>query len=127
MPTYPTIKWNQMAQSKHQHINQMIGKTIAKYRQQKGLTQEQLAEILDLGNETVSRMERGLIMPNVARLFELADIFDCSAADLLGESSVRISDHSRQIEGLLAVLSEHDRILLMECLIKLAQRLKSNG
>lgn len=104
--------------------NQLIGKSIAKYRQKAGLTQEQLAEILNLGNETVSRMERGLIMPNVARLLELADIFGCSAADLLGEASTRNSDHCRQIEGLLADLSDNDRILLLDLLAKLVQRLK---
>lgn len=113
-----------MTSAKHQEINQLIGKTIAKYRQQKGLTQEQLAEILNLGNETISRMERGLIMPNVARLLELAEIFDCSAADLLGSSSLRTNDHSRQIEELLTDLSENDRLFLMDFLTRLVQRLK---
>ncbi|WP_233439040.1 hypothetical protein [Aggregatibacter actinomycetemcomitans] len=29
--------------------------------------------MLEIGNEAVSRMERGLIMPNVVRLIELAE------------------------------------------------------
>ncbi|MDO4449752.1 MAG: helix-turn-helix transcriptional regulator [Moraxella sp.] len=108
----------------YQETNKLIGKTIAKYRQQNGYTQEKLAELLQLGNETVSRMERGLIMPNVARLLELAEIFGCSASDLLGGGSVRINDHSRRIENLLADLSESDRDLLMDCMERLANRLK---
>ncbi|AHN70692.1 hypothetical protein CF65_00012 [Aggregatibacter actinomycetemcomitans HK1651] len=57
----------------HGEINKRIGKAIAKQRQQSGYTQEQVAEMLEIGNEAVSRMERGLIMPNVVRLIELAE------------------------------------------------------
>ncbi|WP_233139473.1 helix-turn-helix domain-containing protein [Aggregatibacter actinomycetemcomitans] len=57
----------------HGEINKRIGKAIAKQRQQSGYTQEQVAEMLEIGNEAVSRMERGLIMPNVMRLIELAE------------------------------------------------------
>lgn len=39
----------------HSEINKRIGKAIAKYRQERGLTQEQVAEILQIGNEAVSR------------------------------------------------------------------------
>ena len=69
----------------HEEINRRIGRAIAQYRQRSGLTQEQVAEKLQIGNEAVSRMERGLIMPNVVRLLELAEIFDCTAAELLAE------------------------------------------
>ena len=69
----------------HEEINRRIGRAIAQYRQQSGLTQEQVAEKLQIGNEAVSRMERGLIMPNVVRLLELAEIFDCTAAELLAD------------------------------------------
>ena len=57
----------------HGEINKRIGKAIAKQRQQSGYTQEQVAEMLEIGNEAVSRMERGLITPNVVRLIELAE------------------------------------------------------
>ncbi|WP_233118502.1 helix-turn-helix domain-containing protein [Aggregatibacter actinomycetemcomitans] len=57
----------------HGEINKRIGKAIAKQRQQSGYTQEQVAEMLEIGNEAVSRIERGLIMPNVVRLIELAE------------------------------------------------------
>lgn len=110
----------------YQETNKLIGKTIAKYRKQNGLTQEQLAELLNLGNENISRMERGLIMPNVARLIELAAIFNCSAADLLGGSSTRPSDYSRKIEYLLSDLSDEDCALLTDFIEKFVKRLKNN-
>ncbi|MBV7515889.1 helix-turn-helix domain-containing protein, partial [Pseudomonas sp. PDM25] len=54
----------------------MVGRAIAKQRSRRGLTQEEVAERLGVGNEAVSRIERGIVMPNIERLLELAGIFD---------------------------------------------------
>lgn len=110
-----------------EEINRQIGQAIAKYRQQKGFTQEQIAEILNIGSETVSRMERGLIMPNVMRIIELADIFDCSAADLLGDNSHRLLDQSNKIALLIARLNIEDRKLVMDFLESLVNRLQQSS
>ena len=108
----------------HSEINKRIGKAIAKYRQQSGLTQEQVAEFLQIGNEAVSRMERGLIMPNVIRLLELAEIFQCTAADLLAESSPRLFDKTHHIHTVLSELAENDRQLMLHFLERFGSRLK---
>jgi DNA-binding XRE family transcriptional regulator len=63
---------NKMAKTKVDALALSVGKAIAARRQDAGLTQEQVAEQLKIGNEAVSRMERGLVMPTVARLLELA-------------------------------------------------------
>ena len=68
--------------SKQQKLAREIGQTIAKYRQQAGLTQEQLAEKLGVGNETVSRIERGVILPSLVRLSDIADHLNCRTEDL---------------------------------------------
>ncbi|MCP1659551.1 helix-turn-helix domain-containing protein [Neisseria perflava] len=88
---------------KTQDINKAIGKAIARQRQKSGFTQEQIAEKLEIGNETISRIERGIIMPNVMRLIELAEIFNCSASDLLGESSPRTQDQSGYVDSLISI------------------------
>lgn len=44
---------------KNEQLLQTIGQAIAKYRQASGLTQAQLAEMLGISNDAVSRMERG--------------------------------------------------------------------
>ena len=77
----------------HSEINKRIGKAIAKYRQ-----------------------ERGLIMPNVVRLIELAEIFQCTAADLLAESSPRLFDKTHKIHLLISDLAETDRQLMLHFL-----------
>ncbi len=47
-------------------------------------------------------MERGLVMPTVARLVELAELFECNAADLLTEASSRTSDQAKHVGQLLS-------------------------
>jgi transcriptional regulator with XRE-family HTH domain len=42
-----------------------------------------VAEHLSIGLEAVSRMERGLVVPTIVRLAELAQLFDCDIAELL--------------------------------------------
>ena len=108
----------------HSEISQRIGKTIAKYRQERGLTQDQVAEILNIGNEAVSRMERGMIMPNVVRLIELAEIFECSAADLLADGSPRLFDKTHHLHLMISDLAEHDRQLMLHFLERFTLRLK---
>ena len=110
--------------SKNSQLSKQVGLTIAKYRQQSGLTQNEVAEKLNIGYEAVSRMERGIVMPTVERLVELAEIFDCEAADLLTQSSNRVEDQSVQIKSLLSDLGEQDRLLLLDIITKLVNRFK---
>lgn len=104
-------------------LAEVVGRAIARHRMTSGLTQEQVAEQLGIGNEAVSRMERGLVMPTVARLVELADIFQCQTADLLTEASSRISDQAKYVGQLLTKLNSHDRTLILEIVERLAGRL----
>lgn len=91
-----------------------IGQAIAKNRKMAGLTQAQVAERLEISNDAVSRMERGKIMPTVARLMQMAEIFGCETTDLLTQSSVLALDQSRQIQILLMELNEQERSHLLQ-------------
>lgn len=101
----------------------VIGHAIAKQRIRKGLTQEEVAERLGIGNEAVSRIERGVVIPNVARLFEFAAIFECEAAELLTEASPRSDDQASRISLLLAPLDQADRRLVLDFVERLVARL----
>ncbi len=52
-------------------------------RKQKGLTQKQLAEKLNVTDKAVSKWERGLGSPDISILLELADALDVSVKELL--------------------------------------------
>ena len=84
-----------------------------------------LAELLGIGNEAVSRMERGFVMPTVARLVELAEIFGCDAADLLTGASTRSGDQGKYAGQLLAKLGGNDRPMVIEIVERLPGRLAS--
>jgi transcriptional regulator with XRE-family HTH domain len=101
-----------------------VGKAIAQRRTEANLTQEQVAEKLGIGTEAVSRMERGTVMPTVARLVRLAEILSCGADDLLMDGSNRASDQAKLIAQLLDDLTQNDRDLLLELLRKMSSRLK---
>jgi len=101
-----------------------VGRAISKHRVRSGLTQEAVAERLGVGNEAVSRIERGIVMPNITRLLELADIFGCEAAELLSEVSPLVEDQASRVNHLLASLDQSDRQLVIELVERLATRLK---
>jgi transcriptional regulator with XRE-family HTH domain len=54
----------------------VIGKRIKKAREDKGLTQEKLAEHLDVSNAYISKIERGKTPINLDRLAELCVVLE---------------------------------------------------
>ena len=101
-----------------------VGRAIAKQRIRSGLTQEEVAERLGIGNEAVSRNERGLVVPNIERLVAFASVFGCEVADLLTEASPRPDDQANRISRLLVQLNHEDRLMVVELVERLAERLK---
>lgn len=97
-----------------QELAKQIGLSIAKNRKKLGLSQAQLAELMGLSNDAISRMERGGIMLNVPRLLEFSKIFGCSIADLLGEHSQEIDEQAQYLSRILNQLDVVDRQKLLE-------------
>ncbi|KJV24706.1 DNA-binding protein [Aquitalea magnusonii] len=112
-----------MAEKKPDPLAVSVGKAIAARRQEAGLTQDQVAEQLKIGNEAVSRMERGLVMPTVARLLELASLFNCDASSLLVESSNRPAEQAQHLAQMLARLDSADREMVLAMVEQLTTRL----
>jgi transcriptional regulator with XRE-family HTH domain len=59
-----------------------LGKKIKQYRFKAGLTQEQLAQKLGLGPQSVSKWETSVAMPDITTLPLLAEVFGISIDDL---------------------------------------------
>ncbi len=53
-----------------------LGKNIANYRKNKGLSQEKLAEKVDLSREYITRVERGQKNISLKKLFAIADALE---------------------------------------------------
>ncbi len=60
-----------------------IGETIASLRKQKGMTQNELAEKMNVTDKAVSKWERDLSCPDINAISKLADILDVSVEELL--------------------------------------------
>jgi len=112
-----------MSRTKSKQLAELVGQAIARQRIRCKLSQEQVAEKLGIGSEAVSRIERGVVMPNIERLIELATVFGCETADLLTEGSTRQEDQARRLQGLLSVLDSDDRTLVVEFVESLVARL----
>lgn len=62
-----------------------IGKNIQYLRKQKKLTQEQLAEVMSVSRQTISRWEADEIVPELNKLVALSDEFSCKLDALVRE------------------------------------------
>ena len=112
-----------MSKTESKHLAELVGQAIARQRSCCKLSQEQVAEKLGIGSEAVSRIERGIVMPNIERLVELAGIFGCETADLLTAGSSRPEDQARRLYDLLSTLDTDDRALVMGVVERLVDRL----
>ena len=102
-------------------INKRVGATIAKYRKVSGLSQAQVAELLGLSNDAISRMERGTIALNVERLYEFAQLFQCRVSDLIADSQLQPTEQVYQLDRLFNQLTsvERDKLIsLIEQIIE---------
>lgn len=64
-------------------MRRLVGRNVRRYRQQKGLTQEQFAERSGFSQQYLSDLERGRRNPTVVTLFELATALGVSHVALL--------------------------------------------
>ena len=60
-----------------------IGRFIAAMRKEQGLTQRQLAEMLDVSNRTISKWECGDGLPDLSNVLPLCDALGITADELL--------------------------------------------
>lgn len=67
-----------------------VGKQISTLRKEKGYTQENLAEILNISPQAVSKWENGHSLPETALLPSLAKALDTSIDSLLSDSKIQI-------------------------------------
>lgn len=68
------------------NMNQ-TGRRISELRKKQNMTQMELADKLGISFQAVSNWERGSTMPDISKLPELAQIFNVTTDDLLGDAS----------------------------------------
>lgn len=103
-----------------------IGNKIKIQRKQKGYTQEQLAEMLNVSTHTISRYECGRNFPSHEHMLQLSKILDLSMEDSY-YGYQKINEHLSidEVNNLLKTLSPNNQeiaILVMKYLCELLQK-----
>lgn len=83
---------------------EVIGKYISSCRKDKGLTQTQLAEMLNITNRAVSKWETGKSCPDVSIMLELCDILGITVNELLSGERIVMEDYQKKAEENLVEL-----------------------
>ena len=83
-----------------------IGKFLRELRKEKGLTQEQAAEKLNVSNRSISRWETARTMPDFDLLLELGRMSEVSIEELL--EGRRTEDHEVSMDRTLRQIAEYN-------------------
>ncbi len=75
----------------------MLSENIKNLRKEKGMSQEELAAKLNVVRQTVSKWEQNLSVPDSEMLISIAEVFDVSVSQLLGET-VETNDTKTELE-----------------------------
>jgi len=71
----------------------LIGDRIKRIRKSKGLTQETMAEKLNVSIGYISQVERGITKISLDLLGAISSILDCDVAFLISESAINSNDY----------------------------------
>ena len=83
-----------------------IGKFISERRKSKKLTQEKLAEKLNISDRAISKWERGICLPDASIMIPLCKILDISVNELLSGEIMKEKDN--KTDDLLVELSKRE-------------------
>jgi len=70
------------------HMN-LIGSTIKTYRDMLNMTQEELAQKIRVGTQTIDKYESGQQIPSTQTILKLSTVLDIPASELLKHQSNR--------------------------------------
>lgn len=73
--------------------NKSMGEIISELRREKGMTQKELAEMLNLTDKAVSKWERDIACPDTQTIPKLAGILGVSVEELMNAKSTPTDGH----------------------------------
>ena len=103
-------------------LGKALGRVIAQKRKSMSLSQNDLAGMIDVDAETISRFERGAVVPSLLRLNALAKAMDVSLGTLLSQSSQFADDQTNELLLTMRTLDPSDRKMLLDISQLMLQR-----
>lgn len=90
-------------------VQQKVGKFLKELRNEKSVTQAELAEVLGVSNRSISRWENGTTMPDFDLLIEMAKYYDVEVGEILdGERKEDIMD--KKTEKLMLKIADYNNV-----------------
>ena len=83
-----------------------IGKFIAELRKEKNMTQEELASILGISKNAVSKWERGICLMDMSLLKPLSNALDVSINEILAGEHIKSEDFINKSDETIVKLAE---------------------
>ncbi len=77
--------------------NNLFSWNIRNFRKQKNMTQEKVAEILNVSSQTVSRWERSSSLPDITLLPQIAKMYGVTIDDLFTENAVAYGNYAQRL------------------------------
>ena len=91
-----------------------IGKFISENRKKQNLTQEQLAEKLNVSKNAVSKWERGLNLPDVSNMQDLCNILHITLNELFNGDEIDDNEYKKVADDNLLEALENSSFTLKE-------------
>ena len=91
------------------------GQFLKRLRNEKGITQEELAKKFNVSNRTVSRWETGTNLPDISLLVEIADFYDVDVREIIdGERKSEMMDQeTREVADKMAAYAGNEKSNLL--------------
>ena len=107
---------------------EIIGKRIKKFRMERNLSQEKLAEMINTTNNHISRIEIGQRIPGIETLILIANALNVSVDDLLEDSLEPLNRNAgSEIRKTMTDCNEQEQKMLVKILQFMKALLKEFG
>ena len=103
----------------------MIGNRISELRKQNGMSQEELAELLDVSRQAVSKWEQGMGYPEVEKLLLLSHKLNISLDALMSTGNVSDSGlNDIHVTGSIVITSPHENVIVTCYKVSASEKMK---
>ncbi len=98
------------------------GQVIQRIRKERGMTQEQLGELVDVAPNSISRIERGLLIPALPTLVDICNALGTGADSILAayvavDTPIRWAPLAEKLES-VELEKQHKIETILDCLIE---------
>lgn len=103
----------------------VVGRAIARQRRLTGKTQRDVAEEMETGVETISRLESGAILQTVDRLEQLSIVLKCPITSFFWDEDDGLEVQAATIADMLRILPAERRKNAMQLMVELVRVLRA--